>query len=150
MLNLTLLPDVKSALTAGFRVADLIRIDFLHPFSLKVKEEDLIDYDMVDMLRERLEESTGHQKITFNNPEIVFLFTLLDLLCKSYFTTFADILEREFLASTGNKSEAFIDERDRLLGTCSRLLAKFREIAQARPGFQELEQKLVLVEETMT
>jgi hypothetical protein len=150
MLYLTLLSDVRSALTSAFRLADLVRIDFSHPFSLLVKEEDLIDYEMVDLLRSRVESTSTGSKVGLSDPDCVFLFLLLDILCKSYFTSFAQLLEREYRTSTHSTEEAFLNDRDRLLGTCSRLLEKFREIAAKRPGFDDLQHKLALLEETMT
>jgi hypothetical protein len=149
MLTLTLLPDVKSVLTATFRMADLVRIDFTHTFSLLVKEEGLIDTDLIDLLRLRIEETPLGGKLAMNNPEVTALYVWLDLFCKSYFTSFSTILEREHKAATGAGVAAFTDQRDQMLGTASLLLAKFREIAARRVGFEGVEQKLALVEQTM-
>jgi hypothetical protein len=150
MLTLTLLPDVRTTLLAAFRTADLVRIDFSHPFTLKVKEEELIDFELVDYIRERVEELPTNGKLALSEPEMVFLYTLLDLSCKSYFTSFAEILEREYKTATRAGFEAFIEQRGQLLGTSSRLLAKFRERVALRPGFVHVEEKLAALEETMS
>lgn len=149
MMQITLLPELRSTLTAAFRVADLVRLDFSHPFSLKVKEEDLIDFELAELIRGRLEAAGVGGKVPLADPELLFLYTLLDLLCKSYFTSFAQVLEREYRSATGETEEAFRAQRDRQLSMAGRLLERFRAHLSARAGFAELEEKLALLEETM-
>lgn len=148
-MQITLLPELRTTLAAAFRLAELVRLDFSHAFSLKVKEEDLIDFELADLIRGRLDAAGAGGRLPMADPELLFLYTLLDLLCKSYFTSFAQLLEREYRSATGESEEAFRAQRDRQLSMAGRLLERFRAHLSARAGFAELEEKLALLEETM-
>ena len=149
MLQLTLLPEVRTTLAAAFRLAGLVRIDFSHDFSLAVKEQDLLDFELADYIKGRLDEAGPGGKIALVDPELLFLFALLDLFCKSYFTSFSEILEKEHRAATGGDEDAFRAQRDRYLSMAGRILQHIAQNLSTHPGMAELREKLALLEETM-
>ncbi len=150
MLQLTLLPEVRTTLAAAFRLAGLVRIDFAHDFSVSIKGNDLLDFELADYLQGRLDDAGPGGKITLADPELIFLYTLLDLLGKSYFTSFATVLEREYLQATGATPDAYRDHRDRILGTAGRILAHLGKHLAHRPGFADVQERLALLDDTMS
>ena len=150
MLQLTLLPEVRSTLSAAFRLAGLVRIDFTHDFSVRIKAHDLLDFELADYVQARLDDAGPGGKVTLADPELIFLYTLLDLLGKSYFTTFAAVLEREYLQATAASADEYRIHRDRILGTAGRILAHLAKHLARRPGFADVQERLALLDDTMS
>lgn len=80
MFKLTILPEVKAVLLQAIRFSDRVRIDFSHPFSLKIKEYDLFDFDLIGLISYKIKDE---KVVAFSRSEAVQIYILLDILGKS-------------------------------------------------------------------
>lgn|GEM_PF-4492833 len=149
MLIIKLLPDVRTTLAAAVRLADLVRLDFSQPYSNAIKEHDIIDYDFVEQLRTDLDTPGASGSVPIEIPDLAGLYGLLDVLCKGFFTPFAAVLQKEFITSTAGTDADFVEYRQRLLATSTRIFTKCRQLAGTRPTYLAMEAKLAQLESMM-
>ena len=142
MLSLKLLPDIRGLMLAAFRIADVIRINFSFPLARAVHEGDLLDYELLAMLRHRVEQTPVGGAIKLSDPELVFVYFLLDLLGKSYFSTLGDFLKKEYLAQSRGNDADFADYRSQTLKVAERVLEHLSRYLAGNSSFMKVKERL--------
>jgi len=142
MPNLKLLPEIKSLMLQSFRIIDFLRIDAQYTFSRQTKGEGMLDFEVLDAIRPKVEGTAPGAVTNFSNAEILFLYLSVDLLCKSYFSDAAPHFEGVFLQETRQTKDEYLERRGTMLTLSERFLAQAAQLLQSNPTYQALRTKL--------
>jgi hypothetical protein len=149
MLQLKLLPEVRTLLNGAFRLVDFIRMDFTFTLSTQSKDLDLLDFELHELVKDKVAASPTNAQIALSNPELVYLYTAVDILCKSYFGPLGDFLKAEQLKLTSATEQDYVTSRSQNLKVADRFLEHLSRTVSSYKGFNEVRDKLEQLEQTM-
>lgn len=119
MFRITLLPDVKILINSAIRLANFVRIDYTHGLSRRIKEEDLLDFELVELLGDKV--SSGEKALALAQSEAIHLYILLDVYAKAFIADISGHMQQNFHQKPLRDAE-FAELRSRHLSLAERLL----------------------------
>lgn len=119
MFRINLLPDVKILINSAIRLANFVRIDYTHALSRRVKEEDLLDFELVELISEKV--SSGEKSLALSPSEAIHLYILLDVYAKAFIADVSAHMQQSFHQKPLRDAE-FAELRSRHLALAERLL----------------------------
>jgi hypothetical protein len=120
VLTITLLPEVKILVHSAIRLANFIRIDYTHGLSRHIKEEELLDFELVDLIAGKI--ASGEKALKLSPSETIHLYILLDVYAKAFLADVSTHMQQNFQQKPLSDAE-FADLRSRHLNLAERVLA---------------------------
>lgn len=139
LFTLTLLPDLRIVLNAAIRLAGFIRIDYTHALSRMVKEKELLDFELVNLINEKLRSE--ERLLAVSIPEAIHLYILVDLYAKSFLADVSTHIKKNFFHKTLSEAE-FLDLRSQHLGIAEKLLELMQKRLTLNSEFSSVKEKL--------
>ncbi len=140
--RLNLLPEVRILIHSAIRLANFIRIDYTHGLSRRIKEEDLLDFELIDLLAGKVAE--GEKTLNLSTSEAIHLYILIDVYAKAFLADVSAHMQQNFQQKPLSDDE-FADLRSRHLNLAERVLGLMTPQLAANAEFRRIQGELEII-----
>ena len=120
MVTLQLIPDIRYTIAQVMRLAELVRLNVQDSFAMAIVDRDLIDYEWLGWFEQKLDKARNEGKLSLSDFEAAQFYLMLNLLCKSFFSSLEPVVRNLGLKTP--RQEEYAQARSRILSTAERLM----------------------------